>query len=189
MGDISHLTQRHLNACLTTVSSVPAQMRLNVYSSLLKLGSSDRLNNKKICSYCYSRVDLSRADVSLNKVRKKKTSKQLVVKCHFCGKIISDETVDFSNITKKPNDDVDKKPVMTEKRKLEGEDQKPTKKKRVKNAGLIIPASMSKSDPSKVIESTKQVKYQPDKKKLKYLLNKEKGAPRKGGLAEFLNKL
>ena len=176
------LTRQFLQSCL---SNLPAggspQMRLQTQSSLARLSEPEtklniKNNEPRTCTHCYTPVNLQRASIRLQNVRKSLT---MNIDCHICRKETTREEICFSKL--EPHQ-------KTKTRQEEDENRQKTKKrkgKKDKNAGLNLPLP-SVSHHSKA--PTVKMKTVNSQNKLKYLLAKDTSS-KMSSLQDFLKKL
>ena len=173
-------TKQFLSECLKIMPTLP-QLRLTLNESKYKVDSLDEENIVKksksdilTCDYCYSNIDITRADIKEVKTKKNRVLK---VKCHLCKKIVSEQRFNFVKV-EEVSPVVETAPKQEEIVVI----KKKKKSKSDKTAGLIIPPALSKkhiSHPKSQMKNTS---------KLKSLLNSSDG-PSKSNLMDFLNKM
>ena len=178
-----NITEGFLTSCLDTVSSIP-QMRMTLNLGLDRVARARGDQERKlgdVCSFCFSKTDLTRAEISLSK-RNRGNERTLTVKCHACKRLVKqDSDVQFQ--TSVP--DVKAGDVLT--LEPEEEDLKKSKKKksrRDKTAGLSIPSSISKPNPGRPHSKPGLA----NKNKLKNLLANQSESP-ESNLMKFLSKI
>ena len=183
-GGEASLTAQFLQSCL---SQLPAggcpQMRLQTATSLARLGEPESKLNWKTnepptptCLHCYSTVQLQRANIRLQNVRKSLTMK---IHCHVCRRESSHEEIIF--LRSEPD-----RHQETKTRCEEGQNRQKAKKKKSKkekNAGLNIPTVSSHCEAPTVKRKTVN-----SQNKLKHLLATDNSS-NKSCLQDFLKKL
>ena len=173
-----NITEGFLTSCLDTVSSIP-QMRMTVNMGLDRVARTRGDTERKLgdaCSFCFSKTDLTRAEISLSKTRG--VERTLTVKCHVCKRVVKEE----SDVRFQASIPVKAANVPT----LEPEDLKSKKKKskRDKTAGLSIPPSISKPNLGRPHSKPALA----NKNKLKNLLANQSESP-ESNLMKFLSKI
>ena len=181
-GGEAGLTCQFLQSCLRQPpGGVIPQMRLQTNTSLARLGEPESKLNRKnneppTCLHCYSPVQLQRANIRLQNVRKSLT---LNIHCHVCRREASHEEIIF------PRSEPERH-QKTKTRFEEGQNRQKAKKKKCKkekNAGLNIPTASPHCEAP--IMKRKMVNSQ---NKLKHLLATDNSS-NKSCLQDFLKKL
>ena len=171
------ITERFLTSCLDTVSSIP-QMRMTVNMSLNRVARGRELSDA--CSFCFSKTDLTRAEIFLSK-RSRGKERTLTVKCHVCKrKVIEDSDVQFETSVADQADDV----LSLKPEETLSKTSKKKKSKRDKTAGLSIPPSIAKPNPGRSHPKPSLA----NKNKLKNLLANQSESP-ESNLMKFLSKI
>ena len=174
-GSEASLTSQFLQSCLSVLPARgPPQLRLQTNTSLARLSPPGRNFNEKnteppLCSHCYTPVDLQRANIRLEKLRKTVT---LHFHCHVCRREMSQEEIIFSRLDPQRE---------TKTRCEEDQNRQKAKKKKCKkekNAGLTIPT----------VSPTVKMKTVNSQNKLKHLLATDRSS-NKSSLQDFLKKL
>ena len=178
-----NITEGFLTSCLDTVSSIP-QMRMTLNLGLDRVSRVRGSHERKlgdVCSFCFSKTDLTRAEIYLSK-RSRGNERKLTVKCHVCKRSVKEDSyVQFQ--TSVP----DAKAVDVSTLEPEEEDLKKSKKKmskRDKTAGLSIPPSISKPNPGRPHSKPGLA----NRNKLKNMLANQSESP-ESNLMKFLSKI
>ena len=176
------ITEGFLTSCLDTVSSIP-QMRMTVSMSLNRINRARGDLQRKLgdeCSFCFSKTDLTRAEICLSK-RSRRKERTLTVKCHVCKrKVREDSDVQFETSVADQADDV----LSLEPEENLNKTSKKKKSKRDKTAGLSIPPSIAKPNPGRSHPKPALA----NKNKLKNLLANQSESP-ESNLMKFLSKI
>ena len=197
--NLMDMTEEYLQSCLQYISEIP-QLRINIHSSIQRIKDKKGVENHgklnkgscsldQICSYCFSKVDLSRAEISLSK-RGKKSERKLRIICHLCKKCVHESEIQFEPVT--GDKDIEKDCDTIDKSNKEdcetpaavSSNKKKKKSKRDHSAGLILPVSKTIATKSKPT-----MKQNPNKNKLKNLLDNQSGTSGKSNLMDFLKKI
>lgn len=193
------MTEDYLQSCLQYISEIP-QLRINIHNSIQRIQDKKGVENygkfnkgsgssDQICSYCFSKVDLSRAEISLSK-RRKKSGRKLRIICHLCKKCVHESEIQFEPVTgddediEKDCDTIDKSKEDCETPAAVSSSKKKKKSKRDQSAGLILPVSKTIAAKSKPT-----IKQNQNKNKLKNLLDNQSGTSGKSNLMDFLKKI
>ena len=197
--NLMDMTEEYLQSCLQYISEIP-HLRINIHSSIQRIKDKKEVENNgksnkgssssdQICSYCFSKVDLSRAEISLSK-RGKKSERKLRIICHLCKKCVHESEIQFEPVT--GDEDIEKDCDTIDKSNKEdcetpaavSSNKKKKKSKRDQSAGLILPVSKTIATKSKPT-----LKQNPNKSKLKNLLDNQSGSSGKSNLMDFLKKI
>ena len=177
-----NITEGFLTSCLETVSSIP-QMRMTVNMSLDRVARVRGDSGRKLgdaCSFCFSKTDLTRAEIALSK-KNRGSERTLSVKCHLCKRLVSEDgVIQFQTSVADKADDV----LFLEPEENSNKTSKKKKSKRDKTAGLSIPPSISKPTPGRPHPKPSLT----NKNKLKNLLANQSESP-ESNLMKFLSKI
>ena len=174
-----NITEGFLTSCLDTVSSIP-QMRMALNLGLDRVARARGDQERKLrdaCSFCFSRTDLIRAEISLSK-RSRGKERTLTVRCHVCKRIVKEDSEVQFRVPDKAADVSSLEPEEDLKK------SKKKKSKRDKTAGLSIPPSISKPNPGRPHPKPALA----NKNKLKNLLANQSESP-ESNLMKFLSKI
>ena len=173
MTEDTEVTARFLARCAgeAAVCATP-QLRLVLRTSLAVSTQHSSLQ-QETCGRCYAGLDLARAEVTLK-------NSSLRVMCHLCKKLVSEEEIQFEHpasaqpVNKTvPVDSLEEVKVSKKK-----------KSKKDKTAGLLIPPSIQKVNPTLIS------KRQPtNTNKLKNLLKTQADGSPRSHLMDFLKKI
>ena len=177
-----NITEGFLTSCLDTVSSIP-QMRMTVNMSLDRVARARGDSERKLgdaCSFCFSKTDLTRAEIALSK-KNRGSERTLTVKCHLCKRLVrEDSDIQFQTSVADNADEV----LSLEPEENSNKTSKKKKSKRDKTAGLSIPLSISKPNPGRPHPKSSLT----NKNKLKNLLANQSESP-ESNLMKFLSKI
>ena len=179
MTEDTEVTARFLARCAgeAAVSATP-QLRLVLHTSLAATQRSS-LQQEETCSRCYAGLDLARAEVTLTTSRRTKSS-SLRVMCHLCKKMVSEEEIMFEQPA--PSQPVNKTVQVDSLEEVKLSKKKKSKKD--KTAGLLIPPSIQKANPTLVSK-----RQSTNTNKLKNLLKSQADGSPKTHLMDFLKQI
>ena len=178
MTEDTEVTARFLARCAgeAAVCATP-QLRLVLRTSLAATQHSSL--QQETCGRCYAGLDLARAEVTPTTSTRTKNS-SLRVMCHLCKKLVSEEEIQFEHPA--PAQPVNKTVPVDSLEEVKVSKKKKSKKD--KTAGLLIPPSIQKVNPTSIS------KRQPtNTNKLKNLLKTQADGSPKSHLMDFLKKI
>ena len=170
MTEHTEVTARFLARCAgeAAVCATP-QLRLVLRTSLAVSTQHSSLQ-QETCGRCYAGLDLARAEVTLK-------NSSLRVMCHLCKKLVSEEEIQFEHPA--PAQPVNKTVPVDSLEEVKVSKKKKSKKD--KTAGLLIPPSIQKVNPTS--------RQPTNTNKLKNLLKTQVGGSPKSHLMDFLKKI